>query len=147
MKKYVAGFLFSSEGTYVALVRKNQPKWQEGKLNGIGGKIEEGETPLQAMTREFKEEAGLEITDWKPFCVLKGNDDSYVQNGTQFEVHFFSCFDDQVFDVKTMEKEDVRFYVTESVLGENKHVPNLKWLIPMALEKTLTSEVVEKINL
>lgn len=147
MKKYVAGLLFSSSGSFIALVRKNQPKWQEGKLNGIGGKIEEGETPLQAMTREFKEEAGLEITDWKPFCILKGNDDSYVQNVTQFEVHFFSCFDDQVFDVKTMEKEDVRFYTTDNVLTLNEHVPNLKWLIPMALEKTLTSEVVEKINL
>lgn len=77
MKKYVAGFLFSSDGTMVALVEKQKPDWQKGKLNAIGGKIEEGESALQAMQREFKEEAGLDISNWTLFCVLSGNDEAY----------------------------------------------------------------------
>jgi hypothetical protein len=34
----VAGFLFRNNDTEVALIRKNKPDWQKGKLNGIGGK-------------------------------------------------------------------------------------------------------------
>lgn len=48
---YVVGFMFSSDKTLVTLIRKNRPKWMNGKLNGVGGKIEIGETPLQAMVR------------------------------------------------------------------------------------------------
>lgn len=46
MKHYVAGFMkdFSDN---VALVRKNKPKWQAGRLNGVCGGIEDGETPLK----------------------------------------------------------------------------------------------------
>jgi 8-oxo-dGTP pyrophosphatase MutT (NUDIX family) len=54
--RYVVGFLFSEDESRVLLVWKNRPAWQDGKLNGVGGKIEAGETPLQAMEREFKEE-------------------------------------------------------------------------------------------
>lgn len=54
--RYVLGLLFSEDASRVLLVWKNRPAWQNGKLNGIGGKIEPGETPLQAMDREFVEE-------------------------------------------------------------------------------------------
>ena len=35
-----------------------------------GGKIEQGETPQQALTREFKEELGVETTAWQPLIVV-----------------------------------------------------------------------------
>lgn len=55
-RRYVLGFLFSEDGSRVLLIWKNRPAWQAGKLNGIGGKIEDGEQPLDAMKREFVEE-------------------------------------------------------------------------------------------
>mmetsp|Transcript_9651 Transcript_9651/g.16966 ORF Transcript_9651/g.16966 Transcript_9651/m.16966 type:complete len:182 (+) Transcript_9651:234-779(+) len=36
-----------------------------GKWNGFGGKLDAGETPLQAAQREFKEEAGVTMLDPK----------------------------------------------------------------------------------
>ena len=57
--RYVVGFVFCQEA--VLLIRKARPKWQAGKLNGVGGKIEPGELPLAAMVRECREESGLEI--------------------------------------------------------------------------------------
>jgi len=44
---------------YVFVV-KNRPAWQAGLLNAPGGHIEDGETPLEACIREFKEETGIQ---------------------------------------------------------------------------------------
>ena len=48
--EYVVGLLFSPDRNTVVLINKTKPDWQAGKLNGVGGKIEEGESPLNAKT-------------------------------------------------------------------------------------------------
>jgi 8-oxo-dGTP pyrophosphatase MutT (NUDIX family) len=50
----------------VALVKKNRPDFQIGLYNGVGGRVELGESSVQAMVREAYEEAGLTSTkdDW-----------------------------------------------------------------------------------
>jgi 8-oxo-dGTP diphosphatase len=67
---YVVGFMFNPAENAVLLIRKRRPLWQEGKLNGIGGRIEEGETPEGAMRRECVEEVGIYCDTWNHFCVL-----------------------------------------------------------------------------
>ena len=42
--RYVLGFLFRDNCTSVVLIRKDKPRWQAGLLNGVGGKINDGET-------------------------------------------------------------------------------------------------------
>ena len=67
----------------VALIRKNRPAWQKGKLNGIGGHIEQTDkTPYDAMVREFEEETGFsEYTCfWYEFASLEGE---------SYKVYFF----------------------------------------------------------
>lgn len=71
-EKMVVGFVFNEIFTRCLLIRKNRPKWMEGLLNGIGGHIEEGETPEEAMKRECFEECGLEISNWKEICIMSG---------------------------------------------------------------------------
>jgi 8-oxo-dGTP pyrophosphatase MutT (NUDIX family) len=44
----------------VLLVHKDRPEWQKGRLNLIGGKLEEGEDAITAAVRELGEESGLE---------------------------------------------------------------------------------------
>jgi 8-oxo-dGTP diphosphatase len=121
---YVAGFLFSPYKNKVALILKNKPKWQAGKYNAIGGKIEKGETPLQAMQREFEEEAGTKIKDWAQYAVLQGEG---------FKVYFFWAADPKIKLVKSMTDEVVEVFDT----GEDKLPANLmtnvRWLIEMAL--------------
>lgn len=58
MKSYCLGFVFYDRK--VLLLRKNRPKWQAGKLNGLGGHIEDNESPWSAMQREFQEETGFD---------------------------------------------------------------------------------------
>lgn len=75
VKNYVVGFLLTGDGagTRVMLIRKNRPAWQAGRLNGIGGHIEAGETPGVAMRREFIEETGVVIDDWRNIVRLTGD--------------------------------------------------------------------------
>lgn len=125
--KYVAGFLFRYNGKEVALIDKIKPAFLFGKLNAIGGKIEdlgEGrmEDPLIAIQREFEEETGAKVLDWEEFCIL---------NGKTWEVRFFKSFGDH--PIKTMEEEQVNWYPV-SRLEVLPIVRNLKWLIPMALD-------------
>lgn len=71
---YVLGFAISPEKDKVLLIQKNRPQWQEGLLNGIGGKIEGFDaTPSHAMEREFREETGLTIEahHWRVFTVME----------------------------------------------------------------------------
>lgn len=136
MKQYVAGFLFSNDQKSVALIRKNRPEWQAGKLNAIGGKIELNEWHYVAMQREFREETGVDLppSKWNRFATIRGVD--YI-------CYFYRCFDDSVFTVKTMESEEV-FVISVDELHNYDHIPNLNWLIPLALDHTINNaEITE----
>ncbi len=61
-KNYVMGLIYDDIGR-VLLIKKNRPKHQVGKWNGLGGKVEDNETIARAMTREAKEEADLDIPE------------------------------------------------------------------------------------
>lgn len=142
MINYVAGFMFSKDGRYVAMVHKEKPEWQKGKLNAVGGKIEDGEDPYEAMAREFKEETGVETqpTDWSLFVDLKHES----KNG---QVKFFYYYDDKVFNIKTKEKERIVAMHLYEVMDAPNVMENIKWLIPLALTKNvlqLPIEIVDK---
>lgn len=127
--KYVVGFLFSTDRRHVALIRKNKPAWQAGKLNGVGGKIEPGESAYEAMVREFAEETGVTIFNdrWTCFAVLTGDG---------FEIDFFVAFSDEVYGVQTMEAEVVEVMVATTAIASHTLIPNLKVMIPLALDQT-----------
>jgi 8-oxo-dGTP diphosphatase len=65
----VVGLAFDLAQDWMLLLRKNRPTWMAGQLNGIGGKINFGESAEDAMTREFMEETGVptEPHDWHLF--------------------------------------------------------------------------------
>lgn len=126
MQRYVLGFLFDNDRSTVALIRKNKPDWQRGKLNGIGGKIELGEPTVGAMTREFFEEAGVRIEGWNQFAVMQGSD---------WMVHCFRAFDDAALRaVRSMTDEQVERHYTGDIM-QARVISNLTWLIPLALDR------------
>jgi len=129
MKRWVVGFLFN--GGQVALVAKTHPEWQAGKLNGVGGKVEGDETPLDAMRREFMEEAGAPVEDWREFAVLN------VEAGA---IHFFCSHG--ACELKSLTEEIVGWHPL-SDLGTLPVIPNLRWLIPLALDAEKRHAVVE----
>lgn len=129
---YVVGFLFDNHDESVLLVRKNKPEWQAGKLNGIGGKIEENEDPLTAMHREFAEETGIKDVDWKEFLKLEYG---------PICIWFFKA-SINFGGVKYMSINDIGEYIEKwsydklnSRFPSSFTIPNLKWIIPLALDK------------
>lgn len=133
MNHYCLGFAFDlTQGgaqvigkTNVALIRKIKPEWQAGSLNGIGGKIEAGETALAAMVREFREETGFEVgpADWKRF---------HTMGSEEWQVECFRAFDVPLHELRSTTDEEVivvnAYQLPEDVLF------NLRWLIPLAMD-------------
>jgi 8-oxo-dGTP diphosphatase len=129
MMKYVTGFLFSEDYQSVVLISKLSPSWQAGLLNGVGGKIEQGESEKQAMSREFMEETGVSIDQdqWINFAV--------IERPSQYSVHFFSAKSHLFSSVKSIEKEKVDIFLVTKLPDNIIH--NLRWLIPLASDPEL----------
>lgn len=96
-QRYVLGIATDPAHAGVLLVLKNRPDWQAGLLNGIGGKIESGETPDQAIVREFYEETGIrtDFTDeedaptWK-FIGKRSRKALFDEQPGSFEVYVYA---------------------------------------------------------
>jgi 8-oxo-dGTP diphosphatase len=133
MTEYVCGFVFSESADRVALIQKKRPTWQAGKFNGIGGHIEPGESAAEAIRREFREETGLTIFGWQQFCRLRGG------NEDAWRVNFFRAFgllDDCCAQINAREIDEGTIFVLPiDDLFTRPHIPNLRWLIPLALDR------------
>lgn len=124
-QNYVVGFMFSEDGNQVALIRKQKPAWQKGRLNGIGGKLEPGEIPGAAMIREFKEETGLgtSVEQWSYFARV---------DGSAFTIHCFTSIG-YLPSLKTTEEEAIEICNVKDILSRSADfIDNTPWLILLA---------------
>jgi 8-oxo-dGTP diphosphatase len=121
----VVGFLFDPTQAVVVLVEKQRPDWQRGRYNGVGGHVEAGETPEEAMSREFEEEAGIAGIDWTKFAVL---------HGEAWVVHFFTALDGRAIAPQTKTDEKVEAFLVDNIATSKKLISNVKWLVPLALD-------------
>jgi len=130
MIEYVCGFLISDDLRWLVMIERNKKDWQYGKLNGIGGKIEKNESVFQAMTREFKEETGVDILLWEPLATLVHKD--------KFKIFFFKRFAkqeilDMCYNAKSKNGKITQVFLKDKM--PDNCIENVKWLIPMALSK------------
>lgn len=122
-QEYTAAFVFDATNLgLVMLIEKNRPSWQAGKLNGIGGHLEPGETPLECVQREFHEETGVRVQDFELFCELT--------DGSNWRVHFFKGT--TAHEGQSMTDEKVVWINSRYLHEIDNLIPNLRWLIPMA---------------
>ena len=128
MINYTVGFLFSDNLENLILIHRKKADWQQGLLNGIGGKIEANEDPYDAMKREFEEEAGLYIDGWDEFATIRHNDD--------WKIHVFR----NTAPLGLIEACETRCPEEGTIINcfikygvPDGTIENLKWLIPLAL--------------
>lgn len=126
--RYVVGFAFDERMKRVALIRKRRPEWQAGLLNGIGGHIEEDESPAQAMAREFREETGYRVgkRQWRMFAVLTDVDSGAV-------VFFYRAHGVPLERLATTTDEQVEVWDVDQLAGDHV-LPTVGWLVPMAAD-------------
>jgi 8-oxo-dGTP pyrophosphatase MutT (NUDIX family) len=130
MREYVVSFLFQPDYKKVWLIQKEKPEWQKGYLNGIGGKVEPGESFKEAALRELKEEAGLELDlEYSAY-------DKFVNvgsmEGRDFKVGIFAGTTYKT--LKTMETEEV-VLVDVSSIKNRKYIDNILIMIEASIHR------------
>jgi 8-oxo-dGTP diphosphatase len=126
MARMVVGFMIDESKENVVLIRKLRPEWMKGLLNGVGGKIEKDESPIDAMVREYKEETGVDTIPWNwyPFLTMTGGD---------FEIFYYMASGD-ISTVQTMEDEEIVIIPIDSIqLRDKTTIDNLPWILSLGL--------------
>lgn len=133
--QYVVGLAFSRDRQSVVLIhKKTGPECVIGKWNGVGGKIEPGESPLEAMAREFREETGANSTleDWSQFATLIADD---------YDLHFFVSDTIGLSQVRTMEDETVKVCDCLNAIASPNLMPNMRWMIPYLMDTEIKHQL------
>ncbi len=134
-KKYV--LIHAYDAAYperVLLVEKDRPAWQKGCLNLLGGKIEQGEEPLDTALRELKEESGLKLKS-----ILQKNkqhEDVKLMGAIVSDVSIVYCVSLPVDSTKSLkprkrETEESHWHTWNVVKNDKRLIPNLRVIIPM----------------
>lgn len=137
MTEYTLGLVFTHTFRELLLITRGEHAFHTNKSNGLGGKIIIGESPVECIVREVKEESGIETKEsqWKFMGVI---------NGITWKVWVFSTSVEKKVDFPTISEGTLRWHPSDA-LPENR-VTNLTWIIPFVLEKwkdpTLQSFVV-----
>lgn len=126
MAHYVVGFCIDIGYDAVILIQKTRPEWQRGRLNGVGGGVERGESAHAAMVREFTEETGLFIASWKHFA------DMMTLRGDRVDF-FVTLRDMATMPMPTSNTDETVTIVNISNLSAKDTLPNVPWLIQMGL--------------
>jgi 8-oxo-dGTP diphosphatase len=143
MKQYVLGIVTDRRKTQVLLIQKTAPEWQVGRLNGIGGKMESGETPHRAMDREWFEETGIHGPGrWDLRIRL-----THVSR--EALVYFFSGeLEDRLLEKARNTEgkgENLELRGIGDILTDSRLMDNLRWMIPMFLDDELLSQPLDLI--
>ncbi len=122
MKHYVLGFVFNKEHDKVLLVQKNKPEWMKGRWNGIGGKIEAGESSMDAMQREGHEETHFRFLWCKGGVFI-------CPGGTVFV--FYAYYNALEIPFQQVEGEPLMVFPIDALPADIMR--NLRYLIPLCL--------------
>jgi len=130
---FTVGFLFpDTEDLDVLLIEKKRPAWQEGKLNGLGGRVEPGETPAEAMRREAIEEAGID-PEWSEYACVEYR---------EHVLHFFAARDTTAYNDARAQTDELLMRFPMEAWRSPRLIPNLRWLILMAHHHVFYEKVI-----
>jgi 8-oxo-dGTP diphosphatase len=131
MQSYVLGLMFDEARDHILLSHKRRPAWQRGRLNGIGGKVEDGETFLQAMIRECHEETGISTEgrslDWQHVVTL---------TGAEYQLEVFALFSEVIFYALQRTDETLQIFSHRTLPGPGSLAPFLQHWIALALDES-----------
>ena len=104
-------------------MRRTRAAWQAGRINALGGKLQEGESALDAARREVREEAGVDVAEWVE--VLEWED-------LEYRMHVVRAVSARAWGVRTVEDQEV--FLADVARLPDEVIGNLRWLVPLALD-------------
>lgn len=134
MAEYVICYGYAVNSDKLPMVLKNKPPKLAGCLNLPGGKIENGETIVEAAVRELYEETGLEELQTYDDSIYYPSEhygtiecDEYLVHCVKIPVVY------QELKPKSNETEQFAWHSCKEVLSNSLLMPNLRLIIPMVL--------------
>lgn len=115
MKKYVLCYVFNKDKDQTLLIKKKRPDFLAGKMNGIGGKIEDFDLSVyHAIQRETLEETNMSIPI-EQFHLL----DHFFNDQGGFELTtFFTIINNEQFEQRKNNIDEIHdWYELSSILN------------------------------
>lgn len=138
--RYSIGLAFDESLKHIVLILKNKPAFLQGLWNAPGGKLEENETPLDCVVREYEEETGVIINSeqWIEIFDCKNDIMGYTLN-------VFFAKNDNIFKATTTTDEKIQIVKVDN-LDMYQLAPNIRWMVPFCMTASKSFELPIKIN-
>jgi 8-oxo-dGTP diphosphatase len=130
MAMYTYTLVFIQIESHMIMLNRNKSPWM-GMWNGLGGKINQDETPLTSIQREIKEELGLDIKvdlikdrgilTWNDFEAKGQGIHLFYVNLDRLDLQFPIQMDEGIIDLKP-----IFWIMDENNLGV---APNIKYFL------------------
>lgn len=117
--------IFRKDGNVLIMRRSESDEWMPGHYGLPGGKLDSGESPRQALSRECKEEASLSIKPENFIFIPK------VSSQTEHSFYYVNDFSGEP---KLDHEHDDYQWVNPKDLSKYKIVPDLIDIVNAALE-------------
>lgn len=108
------------------MLAKKKKGFGAGKYNGVGGKLEPGETVEDALLRETKEEVNITPLDYVKIGVLSF-DEYYVDSMTRLNFHLFVCSKWES-ELKETEEMEPHWFDINNIPYDKMFVDDKYWL-------------------
>ncbi|MCG9599602.1 8-oxo-dGTP diphosphatase MutT [Vibrio sp. Isolate31] len=122
----VAGIIFNQDKSQVFITKRPDDKHKGGFWEFPGGKVEEGETIEQAMTRELDEEIGIKVTEQSLFEHLEFD---YTDKSLKFDFILVTDFEDQPYGKEGQQGEWVSLESLNQYTFPEANVPILERVV------------------
>lgn len=124
MIEYVLVFAKVENSDDVLIIEKQKPEWMRGKLNLLGGKIEDGESPEEASARELFEESGIQSLNLPEYMGRIEFNDVIIYCCRAFVEH-------KEVNPRFEEIEKVFWTTFDEVKNDSRLMPNLRVIMPL----------------
>lgn len=104
MDKTVLCYLFKGDEVLLLYRNKKKNDINQGKWIGVGGHIEKGESPEEALNREVKEETGLTLKNYSKKGLL------YFVNGNYEEVIYLYSSSSFIGELKECDEGELKYF-------------------------------------
>lgn len=130
MKKYEMTLCFLMKDNKILLANKKRG-FGKGKYNGVGGKLEPGETKEQAMIRECQEEINAIPTEYKNVGTLEF--DEYYKDEEEYNTLYLYIVTKWNGEIKESDEMKPTWFDINNIPFDNMFQDDKYWL-PLILE-------------